>query len=504
MAGGMQSYMESMGVSSHMSMINIEMENGVASARDGVDSARDDGTSKLLAAATAPVRRWPERRMVVLASAGALFIAIFVLRELTSGTGYGLSLLYVVPVALVALELGLWAGVVSAALAVGAVAVWIDTRSTGLDALALIVRSAIFLAVGVIAGRFSDRMRANIVREEHLLRSGLDLARLGEADSLADSLAEHVRGAVGAASVRVELAGLPAVSIGQPAEGSLRVPIVSHGNDLGSLEVGWDAKRRFTPEDRLVLETLALQAAVASDNRRLFAVEREQAALRTEIGRMRRRLGDQLRNASQVLERHEQERRGIAHQLHEEAAQAMAAALLAVGLLERGIEREATQAQLEGVRSQVKASIVDLRRIAGSLRPAVLDEMGLVSALAGISELEAEYGVRSVTFSTDDMSARLPREAETSIYRVIEEVLDAMNLAPTIGVTLTTQAEVARLVIDAGFADGDGARGGENERRLNDELVATRARVELIGGSLHIGSLDGEGVRVIAEIPLQS
>lgn len=145
---------------------------------------RDDRTRNLLAAATAPVRRLPERRMVVLGVAFCLFVAIFVLRQLATATGDAISLLYVIPVALVALELGMWAGGLAAVASTAAVAVWMLTRQEGVDALALTVRGVIFMAVGLIAGRFSDRMRMSSRREKHLLRSGLDLASPGDSLSL--------------------------------------------------------------------------------------------------------------------------------------------------------------------------------------------------------------------------------------------------------------------------------------------------------------------------------
>lgn len=467
--------------------------------RDDAKRRGEDRAASLIAAATAPVRRWPERRVVVLASAVVLFVAIFVVRQLATGTGDAISLLYVVPVALVALELGIGVGLLAAALAIGAVALWMGTRVTGLDTVALIIRSAIFLAVATIAGRFSDSMRATSAREERLLHSGLDLARLEDADSLAELLADHVRAAVKAASVRVQLLDGSPVSIGQQGGETLRLPLTSHGSSVGSIEVSSGTERRFTQEDRLMLETLALQAAVATDNQRLLTIEREQAALRGEIERMRRRLGDQLRNASHVLESHEQERRGIARQLHEEAAQTMAAALLTVGLLERA-PGELSQAQLEEVRGQVKASIEDLRRLAGTLRPAVLDEMGLVSALGRMSELAGEDGGREVVFATDGLgSETLTPEVEAAIYRAIEDVLESLERAPSVEVKLRTQNERVRIVFDAGSLDGDGGA----ERGLGAALSATRARLELVGGSLHVGSLREAGVRVVAELPLR-
>ncbi len=450
-------------------------------------AGRDARRSRLLAAVSRPVRRGPERRMVVLGAAAASFAVIFALREVSAGTGDAISLLYVIPVALVSLELGLRAGVLSAVVAVGAVAVWMASAGYVLDGLALIVRSAIFVSVAAIAGRFSDRMRVHSRREERLLRSGLDLAHINDVGSLAWVLAEHVQLCTEAASVRVELQDVPAVWIGEQEGETMRVPIVSRGTPIGVLTVSAGAARRFDPEDRLMVETVALQAAVACENQRLLSVEREQAVLHGEMERMRRRLGDQLRNASHVLERHESERRGIARQLHEEAAQAMAAALITVASLERGVGAEVTKTQLEDVRSHMRSCIVDLRRIAGSLRPSVLDEMGLASALQLISEAEAEAG-RRVSFTVDGLPERMPRELETSTYRVIEALLDAMVSASSIEAGLQMGKESLRILLEARMPSED-AVAQARQAGLPSDGAAGPASGDAITGAWQPGDL---------------
>lgn len=409
----------------------------------------DEAAAEILAPASmsAPARwrRSRERRRVSLAVAAALFVIVFILRQVTMSQGDSLSVLYVIPVAIVALELGLRGGFAAATAASCAVAFWLATRDLPFDAAPLAVRAAILFGVGLIAGWFSDQMRAS-------------------------------------------------------------------------------------------------SEAVANENVRLSALERDQAALQSEVERMRRRLGEQLQNASRVIERQEQERRGIARQLHEEAAQAMAAALVTVGLLERGAESELTRAQFDDVRSQVRSSIADLRRIATSLRPAVLDEMGLAPALTRIAEVEAEHNAREVHFSTDGLSRPLSPGVEASTYRVIEEVISAISAGDDVVVSLSTPEDAIQVVIDAYSHDGDdeaavddaaiadargldrqpalvaSERGGsEDEAALRDDssdrdaaemslraaLLETRARVELVGGSLHVGSLLGAGTRVVAELPLE-
>ncbi len=515
---------------------------------------REDASSSLFTAAAAgPVRRWMERRPVVLTSAVALFVAIFLTRALMSGTGNGVSLLYVIPIALVALELGMLAGVVAALAGCAALWVWIATSDPDLGTVGVIARAAIFLAVGAIAGRFSDRMQANSAREESLLRSGLDLARLDESEALVPLLAEHVRRAVPVSSVSIELAGEPPLrrdgAAAEPggARGGelrggerrdrdgelLRVPILARDVPIGFIEVASRRGRRLSAEDRLTVEAIAVQAAVASENRRVLQMEREQAALRGEVERMRGRLGDQLRNANELIERHERERRGIAKQLHDEAAQAMAAALLTVGLLERDGDGELNRVQLEQVRGEMKQCIADLRRIASSLRPPTLDELGLAMALERFADVEAERGERSLTFALERLPDRLPPEAETATYRVIEDLLEGLAGASCVTIAVSVRGQAVEIVLEAeapaaaedepqaapkpagplagAAATAEGAATAEATATLAQartrtgvsiDLAGARARVELIGGSLQLTSTSGGGRRVAAEIPL--
>ncbi len=186
----------------------------------------------------------------------------------------------------------------------------------------------------------------------------------------------------------------------------------------------------------------------------------------------------------------------------------MAAALLTVGLLERGVDEEMSRPQLEEVRLQVKACIADLRRIAGSLRPATLDELGLKMALERFADVEAEHGSRLLSFSLDALPGRLPPEVETATYRVIEELLEALADAASVAVSLTVAGQRVQIVLEARphaleeVVDGVvGERRDAEPPEVHVDVVITRARVELIGGSLLVSPIPGGGRRILAEIP---
>ena len=180
---------------------------------------------------------------------------------------------------------------------------------------------------------------------------GLRLARLENLDALPAALAEELELALDVASVQVELCGMAPIEIGGPAGETLRIPISAHGIGFGSLTLGSTTGRSFSPEDRVVAAKLALQAGVAADNQRLLALERERAALHAELEHTRTRLDSHLRNVNQILDSQETERREIARQLHDQAAQAMAGVLFGLHVLERDTRPGAhTQAARGGQR----------------------------------------------------------------------------------------------------------------------------------------------------------
>lgn len=445
-----------------------------------------------------PVRRWPERRVVVLGSASLLLIGAFAASMVSKSALDALAVLYVVPVMLAGLELGVRAGLGGAAVAIVLLLVVSGGRSEP-GTLGLAASSAVFLVAGALAGRFSERMRAARCRQERLLISGLRLARLEDLDTLPTMLVNELEQTLDLSIVEVELDGASEVVRGsvEVATGErLEVPITAHGIVFGSLKLGLAADRSFSPEDRVVAAKLALQAGVAAHNQRLLAAERERAALRAELESTRGRLADHLRNVSQILDSHEAERREIARQLHEQAAQAMAGVLMGLQVLQRDLDHELTRTQLDAVRDVTRETLADLRQLAVSVRPPSLDELGLRAALDGIAEREETPGARHISLRCEDGPLDLAPEVETCAYRVVEDAIEALE--GSLLVHVSVDHDRARLRIEL-----DGHRPAQPDQ-LQAKLATARARLELLEGTLDTSSNGAGAVRVVAELPLHT
>jgi hypothetical protein len=259
------------------------------------------------------VRRWPERRGVVLAGAATGFAAVAAVVHLSGDSALGM--LHVVPVLLVALELGAAGGLIAAGVATALVV-----------AGGAIVPAFPAVAVGLIAGRFSSRMRGLHEREQRLLESAIALGDLGAHDQLPQAVADAALQTPGATGVEVVLEGLPRAVRGQLRGDVVTTGIVVRGEKLGSIELAH--RRPLEPEDRAALELLAFEAGRAADNHRLLVREREAAAMQAELRHVRDDLLEQRAGLGQLLDEQEDQRRRHAETLHEELAQVLAGVLM--------------------------------------------------------------------------------------------------------------------------------------------------------------------------------
>jgi signal transduction histidine kinase len=441
------------------------------------------------------VRRRLERRPVVLAAAGVLFVVIFAVLQTHVGAADAIELFYVMPIALIALELGLRAGIAAASLSFALFLVWVASGDPGITSLGYFTRPVAFVAVGIIAGRFSDRMRATQRRQEQLLQSGLALAQVSDLDALPPLLAEHARRVVDLAGVHVSLDGDANAEAGPLHGDSLHVPIDAHGMSFGALEVAARPGRELGREDRVALSILALQAAAAIDHRRFLIAEHQRRLLGTALGKARGRVARGQRQLERVLDGQERERRQVAWELHEESAQALAAVLMGLAALEVCLESDVARAQLETVRGQVKETLVGLRSLAVSLRPPVLDKLGLVPALQRLAERASEDGARIVTVEAGDLCGRLTPEIETCAYRVAEEALGGIAGPAVIRLGLEPDGHLSLVVTEQGPGDAG---------HIPDlaDFAASGARLELIRGALLFDRAHLPATSLVALLPL--
>jgi signal transduction histidine kinase len=148
----------------------------------------------------------------------------------------------------------------------------------------------------------------------------------------------------------------------------------------------------------------------------------------------------------------------------------------------------------------VVSALQDVRRLAVELRPAVLDDFGLVPALERLIDSFAEQTDTRVDFRSALGETRLPSEVETTLYRVVQESLT--NIVKHAGARNVSVSLAHRGSAVAAVIEDDGA--GFDQRTVREEgigLLGMRERLALLDGRLEIESRPGTGTTIVAEVP---
>ncbi len=207
--------------------------------------------------------------------------------------------------------------------------------------------------------------------------------------------------------------------------------------------------------------------------------------------------------AADVIRVGDEERSRIAHELHDSTAQALAALKLQLGAAAQADADPARAGRLAALRDLAGDVMEEVRVLAHTVHPRVLDDLGLGAALGTLAR-EAAGRAGAPTIEVDAApGARLPAPVEGALYRVAQEALrNALRHGAATSVTIrsTVADGVARVeVVD----DGRGFDVAEAERRRPGMgLFAMRERVALVGGALDVVSRPGGPTRIAARVPL--
>lgn len=217
------------------------------------------------------------------------------------------------------------------------------------------------------------------------------------------------------------------------------------------------------------------------------------------IRRLARLEGETRSLGAQLLRAQERERRSIARELHDEVGQSLTALRLDVGAAASCCEPGPAQSRLQAVAETVERIVEEVRRIALSLRPSMLDDLGLVAAL----EWQArEFGTRNgsvIEVHAEEEAGRVPEAQRTCIYRVAQEAMQNSVRhagARRIQLGLERNGRTVTLRVE------DDGRGFAAGRTRGLGLLGMEERVAQLGGRLRVASAPGNGTTVIAELPL--
>jgi len=336
------------------------------------------------------------------------------------------------------------------------------------------------LAVGVVAVAVHpvySFLRERIERWVYGLRSDPRAAirLLAERAEAADpnALIVAVTDAV-AAALRVDRVWVE--SAGSPPDTALRAHMVHRGEHVGYLAIEIPAGREFSQSDLDLVKDLVRYAAIL--------VRAEQ-------------LNDQLRESrSRIVAGREEERRRLRRDLHDGVGPSLAAIVLKLNATQSRQDQGERNSLIAEAKDEVKAAIAEVRRLVDDLRPAAIDEVGLLDAIRQRAAALSD----EVTFEVTgpEPLPPLPAAVEVAAFRISAEAMT--NVARHSG------ASRCRVGVEVGgsfeLTVSDNGRGTDRTTTWGVGWISMRERAAELGGSCTITSRPEGGVIVRAVLPL--
>jgi two-component system sensor histidine kinase UhpB len=206
----------------------------------------------------------------------------------------------------------------------------------------------------------------------------------------------------------------------------------------------------------------------------------------------------------------ENERRNLAHELHDELGQAITAIKAVAVSIEQQLSARDSASIREAASTIISVSnrMYDVaRNMMRRLRPPALDELGLVTALQDmIDDWNTRHQDIFCYFSSEGDPGLLDEECKISLYRIVQESLTniikharATTVKINLGVVAGENSQPGHVILNI---EDDGAGFDPDKIRTGLGLLGMRERVEALNGTCSINAEPGRGVRITVNIPL--
>ena len=270
----------------------------------------------------------------------------------------------------------------------------------------------------------------------------------------------------------------------------LALPLDFGGEIIGALHIASKEEGAFERQHIELLEHTTAQLAIAIASAQLFEENRQMA--------------EQLQALShKVLLAQEEERAHIARELHDHIGQQLTALRLnlqqGIAML-KNVQLEPKSASLVALLEESAALTAQLlnqvRAISLDLRPAILDDLGLLPALRWMLERTGRAAKLKVHLDAPETFTRLPKTAETALFRIAQEACTNIQRharAKNIWLRLSRHGELVKLHIRD---DGIGFNIAEQHTTASLGLRNMRERAVQIGGHMEIRSAPGKGTHI--------
>jgi signal transduction histidine kinase len=284
---------------------------------------------------------------------------------------------------------------------------------------------------------------------------------------------------------------------------------------IRSLEVALNSRRRqyqvrdFLEEQRRTERELRETHEQLADRAKQLEtlVKSRTAKLAESNEQLRREMAKREALRRKLLHAQEEERRRIARELHDQMGQNLTALNVGLKSLLDRQSRSGLGSRVQRLQELATQTARDLHRVAVELRPAALDDLGLVKAIRALTETwSTRYGI-DVDFEAGQYQpASISSEIETILYRIIQEALN--NVAKHSGATrvalvLRRTADQVQVIIEdngRGFDAHMAFQSGNGSNRLG--LLGIQERLSTVGGNFKVESAPERGATLLVRIPI--
>ncbi len=276
----------------------------------------------------------------------------------------------------------------------------------------------------------------------------------------------------------------------------------------------YDLGRRAVAEGKGLLEIAAIHHAALSETilglreshkvkERLMAGSSFLAEGLSPYEMANRGFHDAVKALRRMNETLEEEIKRIAYAVHDEAGQLLVAVHLALADVARDLPKP-QQERFEGITGMLGEVETQLRRYSHELRPRILDDLGWMPAVRFLAEgVSKRYGIPIEVKTT--FTGRLPRAAETALYRTVQEALTNVSKhakAKSVSVRAWAEGGEVRCAIED---DGIGfdVRAARPDKHRGLGLIGMQERLNAVGGTLSIISARERGTTVSIRLPME-
>ena len=283
------------------------------------------------------------------------------------------------------------------------------------------------------------------------------------------------------------------------AGGDMEPPIP----DLGADEVGRLGRSLEDMRARIKSSMDEIEEANALLERR---VDERTAELKALYAQLAERDEARSRLLRQVITAQEDERKRLARELHDETCQTISALNMRLETAVASLPPGADSRPLAEARTLAVRTLDELHRLIYDLRPSVLDDLGLWSAIQWYADRQLKPRGVAVHCEFTDVERRLPPIMETALFRAVQEAVS--NIAK--------HADAEHVLVQCGFEgdvltieiedDGNGFEPSAVKRPKDEGhgwgLLGITERVEALGGTVVIDTAPGQGARIVITVPV--